>query len=46
MLSILGSILGGYSDMTNKRFIISKDHLWRDSLWLLVLAILLNVMYK
>ena len=46
ILSVIGSALGGYIDMTGKEFPVSRDHLWRDSLWLLTLAVLLNVMYK
>lgn len=36
--------LGGYIDMTGKPLYVSKEHAWSDGMFLLGLAILLNVL--
>lgn len=45
IMSLVMSIIGGLSDFTGKRYIISKDHYWRDSIYLLVLAIAIKKIY-
>ena len=45
-LSLIMVSLGGLSDLTGKRFIISKEHYWHDGLYCLVLAIAMKVMYN
>jgi hypothetical protein len=48
LLAIILAILGGTSDIRDKRINIlgytpSKEHLWHDSIFLLVLAITLKI---
>ena len=40
-LSVLMTLMGGLSDITGYRFIASKEHYWRDGLYLVVLSIAL-----
>ena len=41
LLAIILTALCGLSDMTGKKFFLSKQHLWNDGLFLLILATLL-----
>lgn len=43
ILSLIGMALGGLSDSTGKRYIISKEHYWNGGL--LVLAIFFEMFY-
>lgn len=43
-LALTMSALGGMSDLLEKPIYISKEHAWRDASFVLLLAILLNVM--
>ena len=45
MLSVLMASLGGLSDFTGKKLIVSKEHYWHDASYLLLLAIVLKVVY-
>lgn len=47
ILSVILTVLGGYSDMTNKSvnlfgINVSKQHLWNDASYILLLAIALK----
>jgi hypothetical protein len=42
-VSVLMSIAGGISDITGYRYIASKEHFWRDSTYLLLLAIAIKI---
>lgn len=44
IIALSMSALGGMSDILEKPIYISKDHAWRDASFILLLAILLNVM--
>jgi hypothetical protein len=39
ILSFIAIALGGLLDVTNNTFIISKEHLWADGIYLAVLAV-------
>jgi len=39
IVSFIGVSLAGISDITNKNIIVSKEHYWKDSLYLIMLAI-------
>ena len=38
-------IIGGVSDLTNNRYILSKENYWKYGLYLLILAIFLEIAY-
>lgn len=40
------TVLGGLSDITGKKFFLSKQHLWNDGLFLLVLIQTFMVLHK
>ena len=44
IFATLLSGVGGMSDILQKPLYLSKEHAWRDSTFLLLIAILLNVM--
>ncbi len=52
ILASISQIIGGYLDMYDKRRIclnklcISKWHLWKDSIFLLLIAIAINVVSR
>ena len=46
ILSLVMVMMGGWSDMTGKKFIVSKKHYWNDAMYLLVLAIAIKVIYN
>ncbi len=41
VMALIGTGLGGYSDMTNQPLMISKQHAWNDGLFLIGVAIFL-----
>ena len=43
LLSLLFMIIGGASDMKDKKYGVSKHHWWSDGLWILGLAIIIAV---
>lgn len=45
ILSLIAVAIGGMSDWTGNRYIISKEHYWSDGLYLLVLAIFLELFW-
>ena len=44
IFAVLLSGIGGMSDILQRPLYVSKEHAWRDSTFLLLIAILLNVM--
>ena len=45
ILSVVMATLGGLSDLSGQRLIVSKEHYWNDASYLLLLAIVLKVVY-
>lgn len=46
ILSIILSMLGGYSDMTGHRvFGLSREHYWSDAIYMGVLAIAIHILW-
>jgi hypothetical protein len=45
LLSFLAMSLGGLSDYTGEKYIISKEHYWNDGYYLLILAIFAEELY-
>ena len=43
-IAIAMSVLGGMIDMVGTKFYISKEHAWMDASFVVLVAILLNVM--
>jgi hypothetical protein len=43
-IAITMSALGGMIDMVGSRFYVTKEHAWMDASFLILVAILLNVM--
>jgi len=43
-IAITMSALGGMIDMVDTRFYLTKEHAWMDASFLILVAILLNVM--
>ncbi len=46
ILSIILSMLGGYSDMSGQRvFGLSREHYWSDAIYIGVLAIAVHILW-
>ncbi len=43
VISIIAIMMGGLSDLTGKRYLISKEHYWNDGMYLLLLAIFVEL---
>ena len=43
ILSLVMMSLGGLSDMTGQRYVLSSQHFWADGIYLLLLAILIEI---
>jgi MFS-type transporter involved in bile tolerance (Atg22 family) len=43
IIAIILVSLGGISDITGKKFFLSKEHFWIDSIFILVSALLLQI---
>lgn len=41
-IAIIMTAMGGISDITGKKFFLSKQHLWNDALFILILATLIK----
>jgi hypothetical protein len=44
LVSLVMGFMGGLSDITGKRFLASKEHYWRDSMYILILVIALHTL--
>lgn len=43
IISLIMMAIGGLSDLTNKKYIISKHHYWFDGIYLLILAFFVEI---